>query len=94
MSGPKICVDNNSYPTRPTTILSLYLGPCLLYSESHLAIIEEQNPIIVFSYTLKAPETKRQYPRRFKMFVDFLKLEGPLEEQAKPFLLKARENQQ
>ena len=94
MSGPKICVDNNSYPTRPTTILSLYLGPCLLYSESHLAIIEEQNPIEVFSYTLKAPETKRQYPRRFKMFVDFLKLEGPLEEQAKPFLLKARENQQ
>jgi hypothetical protein len=28
------------------------------------------------------------------MFVDFLKLEGPLEEQAKQFLLKARENQQ
>jgi hypothetical protein len=94
MSGPKICVDNNSHPTRPTTILSLYLGPCLLYSECHLAIIEEQNAIIVFSYTLKAPETKRQYPRRFKMFVDFLKLEGPLEEQAKQFLLKARENQQ
>jgi integrase len=62
--------------------------------KSHLAIIEEQNPIAAFSYALKAPETKRQYPRRFKMFVDFLKLEGPLEEQAKQFLLKARKNQQ
>jgi integrase len=62
--------------------------------KSHLAIIEEQNPIVAFSYALKAPETKRQYPRRFKMFVDFLKLEGPLEGQAKQFLLKARENQQ
>ena len=62
--------------------------------KSHLAIIEEQNPIAVFSYALKAPETKRQYPRRFKMFVDFLKLEGRFEEQAKQFLLKARSNQQ
>jgi hypothetical protein len=59
-----------------------------------LEIIEEQNPIVAFSYALKAPETKRQYPRRFKMFVDFLKLEGKLEEQAKQFLLKARENPQ
>ena len=42
--------------------------------KSHLAIIEEQNPIAVFSYALKTPETKRQYPRRFKMFVDFLKI--------------------
>ena len=62
--------------------------------KNHLAIIEEQNPIAVFSYALKAAETKRQYPRRFKMFVDFLKLEGRFEEQAKQFLLKARANQQ
>ena len=58
--------------------------------KDHLAIIEEQNPIAVFSYALKAAETKRQYPRRFKMFVDFLKLEGRFDEQAKQFLLKAR----
>jgi hypothetical protein len=94
MSGPKICVDNNSHPTRPTAILTLYLGHVYYIVNSHLEIIEEQNPIVAFSYALKAPETKRQYPRRFKMFVDFLKLEGPLEEQAKQFLLKARENQQ
>jgi hypothetical protein len=61
---------------------------------SRLETIEEQNPIAAFSYALKAPETKRQYPRRFKMFVDFLKLEGSLEGQGKQFLLKARENQQ
>jgi hypothetical protein len=62
--------------------------------KSHLAVTEEQNPMAVFSYALKAPETKRQYPRRFKMFVDFLKLEGRFEEQAKHFLLKAKSNQQ
>ncbi len=43
-----------------------------------------------FMYALKAPETKRQYPQRFKTFLDFLQLEGPLEQQAKEFLSKAR----
>jgi hypothetical protein len=54
----------------------------------------EQNPITVFSYTSRAPETKRQYPQRLRTYLNFLKLEGPLEEQAKQFLSKARQNQQ
>jgi hypothetical protein len=29
-----------------------------------------------FLFTLKAPETKRQWPRRFQVFLDFLNLEG------------------
>jgi hypothetical protein len=45
-------------------------------------------------YALKAPETKRQYPRRFKVFLDFLHLEGTFEEQIKQFLIKARTNLQ
>jgi hypothetical protein len=48
----------------------------------------------VFVYALKAPETRRQYPRRFKVFLDFLKLNGALQDQAKQFLFKARQNLQ
>ena len=57
--------------------------------KNHLAIIEEQNPIGTFSYALKSPETKRQYPRRFKMFVDFLKLEGRFDEQGETVPIKS-----
>ena len=45
-----------------------------------------------FMYGLRAPDTKRQYPRRFQYFLNFLKLTGTLDEQAKQFTLKAREN--
>jgi len=45
-------------------------------------------------YGLRAPDTKRQYPRRFQYFLNFLTLPGTLEEQAKQFTLKARENSQ
>jgi hypothetical protein len=55
---------------------------------------EEQDPLAVFLYALKDPETKRQYPRQFKVFLDFLKLEGTFEEQAKQFLGKATTNHQ
>ncbi len=41
-------------------------------------------------YSLKAEESRRQYPQRFKMFLDYLELEGALEKQAKQFLSKAR----
>jgi hypothetical protein len=60
-----------------------------------LAVIgQQQDPLAMFLYALKAPETKRQYPRRFKVFLDFLKLEGTFEEQTKQFLMKARTNPQ
>ena len=45
-------------------------------------------------YALKAPDTRRQYPQRFKMFLDYLNLEGALEKQARHFLSKARSNPQ
>ena len=59
-----------------------------------MAVTEEQDPLAMFLYALKAPETKRQYPRRFKVFLDFLNLEGAFEEQTKQFLMKARTNHQ
>src|SRR5687768_4544391 len=48
----------------------------------------------IFMYALKAAESRRQYPRRFKMFLDYLKLEAVLEEQARQFLSKARNDPQ
>jgi hypothetical protein len=46
----------------------------------------------VFMYALKAPESRRQYPKRFKVFLDFLGIPGELDTQAKKFLLEARAN--
>jgi hypothetical protein len=55
---------------------------------------EEGHPLSVFLYALKAPETRRQYPGRLKVFLDFLKLDGTLEQQSKEFLEKAKQNPQ
>jgi hypothetical protein len=55
---------------------------------------EVQDPMGAFLYALRAPETKRQYPRRLKVFLDYLKLEGPIEQQAIEFLAKAKQNLQ
>ncbi|MGA9317364.1 MAG: hypothetical protein WBV84_04850 [Nitrososphaeraceae archaeon] len=41
-----------------------------------------------------APETKRQYPRRLKVFLDYLGIEGDLRDQAKKFLSNALDNPQ
>jgi hypothetical protein len=60
-----------------------------------LAVIEEeyQDPMTVFLYALKAPETKRQWPRRLKVFLDFLKLDcTTMEEKARKFIIKTRLN--
>lgn len=54
----------------------------------------KKNPMTVFTYALKAPESKRQYPRRLKIYLDYLGLEGGLEEQAEQFYSKATENLQ
>jgi hypothetical protein len=36
---------------------------------------EEQNRMTIFMYALKAAESRRQYLRRFKIFLDYLKLD-------------------
>lgn len=43
-------------------------------------------------YALRAPETKRQYPRRLAVVLDFLKFEGSLAVKAANFLITAKEN--
>jgi integrase len=51
-----------------------------------------KDPMAVFLYAVKSPESKRQYPRRFKMFLDFLGFDGSLKEQAKEFLRNAKQD--
>lgn len=51
-----------------------------------------KDSMAVFPYAVKSPESKRQYPRRFKMFLDFLGFAGVLEEQVKEFLRNAKGN--
>jgi hypothetical protein len=57
---------------------------------------QQENPMVAFMYGIKSLETKRQYPRRLKMFLDFLEFDGvsTIEEQAKIFLSLARANNQ
>jgi hypothetical protein len=50
------------------------------------------DPMAVFLYAVKSPESKRQYPRRFKMFLDFLGFDGSLKEQAEESLTNAKQN--
>jgi hypothetical protein len=44
---------------------------------------EYDDPLQQFTYALRATETKRQYPRRLKVFMDFFKLERDIRQQAK-----------
>jgi len=57
-------------------------------------VTTEQDSILNLIYGLKSADAKRQYPRRLKAFLDFLKLEGDLEEQAHDFMTKAKVNPQ
>ena len=50
------------------------------------------DPMAVFLYAVKSPESKRQYPRRFKMFLDFLGFGGALDDQAREFLRNVKAN--
>ncbi len=58
---------------------------------------DEENPLQMFLYALRAAESKRQYPRRLKVVLDYLKKKSELkcstlDEQCKEFIMKTREN--
>jgi hypothetical protein len=59
-----------------------------------MALEQEVNPLSQFMYSLKALETRRQWPQRLKMSFDFLKIERALDHQAKSFANKARKDLQ
>jgi integrase len=56
--------------------------------------LQTADPMTKFMYALKAKESKRQYPRRFKTFLDFLGLEGTIDEEANQFLQNMKNNPQ
>jgi hypothetical protein len=55
---------------------------------------DSEDPMPYFMYALKAPETRRQWPRRLKIAFDFIMdlSSKSLEEQAREFVLKTRNN--
>ena len=58
-------------------------------------ILDQENPLQMFLYALKAPESKRQYPKRLKVFLDFLTFKNELshsdlENQCKEFMTKSQ----
>lgn len=89
-----------SNPFRPNLIKRLKFGPNVSIMSNLSAIQtqeqeqEQENPMEVFLYALRAPESKRQYPKRLKMLFDFLGLSEPLDNQAHEFLRKGRDNPQ
>ncbi|MDR4492048.1 MAG: hypothetical protein R2685_14295 [Candidatus Nitrosocosmicus sp.] len=48
------------------------------------------DPVTNFLFALKAPESKRQYPKRLEIFLDFLKFEGSFDEKANLFYIQAK----
>jgi hypothetical protein len=70
-----------------------------MFQIDSMAITEEHlqhtnDPMLAFTFALRVPETKRQWPKRLKVFFDFLDLEGAttIEEQADQFVVKAKQN--
>jgi hypothetical protein len=41
-------------------------------------LLDQENPLEMFMYALKAPESKRQYPKRLKVFFEFLRFNNEL----------------
>ena len=57
--------------------------------------MDQEYPLQMFMYALKAPESKRQYPKRLKVFLDFLTSKkelthSDLENQCKEFMAKSQ----
>jgi site-specific recombinase XerC len=52
----------------------------------------EDDPLSMFMYGLRAKESRRQYPKRLKVFMDYCSLDGCIEHQAKELFLRAKDN--
>ncbi|MGB8165499.1 MAG: hypothetical protein WCF14_10860, partial [Nitrososphaeraceae archaeon] len=51
---------------------------------------QQFNAMTNFMYGLRVPESRRQYPARLMVYLDFICLKGSISEQASQFLVKAR----
>jgi len=66
--------------------LSSHVTDCL-YQDQDVV-----DPLSRFMYGLKAAETRRQYPRRLEVFLDFLGFNGTVEEKVSQFYYKIKIN--
>jgi integrase len=60
------------------------------FKSSKTALQYNNDPLQNFLYALKAPDSKRQYPRRFEYFLDYLGLKGTLKEKCIIFYEQAK----
>ncbi len=60
-------------------------SPATAISLTEDVLLDNLRPIERFLIVLKAPETKRQYPKRLESFFDFLQLQGNLQEKTVSF---------
>ena len=73
-----MCYYNNGPVDKILTKKAMLNTNDSLISRTNIAsttTIEEYSPYLRFSYALNAPESKRQYPKRFKVFLDYLDLD-------------------
>ena len=61
------------------------------FKNSKIILQYTNDPLQNFLYALKAPDSKRQYPRRFEYFLDYLKLTGTLKEKCLIFYEQAKQ---
>ena len=59
---------------------------------SYLKEEEYYDPLQNFLYALKAPDSKRQYPRRLEYFFDYLGLKGTLKEKCLTFYKQTKDD--
>jgi hypothetical protein len=69
-----------------------------LDQSSPKTVLDQENPLAMFMYALKASESKRQYPKRLKVFLDFLTSKNELahsdlENQCRAFMTKSLTDQ-
>ena len=60
------------------------------FKNSKTVLQYNNDPLQNFLYALKAPDSKRQYPRRFEYFLDYLGLSGTLKEKCSIFYEQAK----
>ena len=62
------------------------------FKSSKTSLQYNNDPLQNFLYALKAPDSKRQYPRRFEYFLDYLGLKGTLKEKCIIFYDSCQKN--
>ena len=71
----QLCISSLNYV--PFTVIEMMVLAFYFHNISCIVLKDESwfiMPLLVV--TLKAPETKRQWPRRLKIFFDFLEYKG------------------